>query len=176
MRLNTCLAALAATVAFASPAAAQSVTASDTAQARGLVIQPLTLTKVDDLDFGTVIASTVAGDVTIDEDTGGRSWTGGVIGVPTAPGQRGLFAGAGTAGQQVLMTLSPPAGNVLVSTSNPSDTLVVSNMVLDNGNLLLRTIGATGAFQVGVGGTFDIAASQPSGLYQADFDLTAEYQ
>jgi len=176
MRLKICLAALAATVAFASPAFGQAVTASDTAEARGLVLQPLTLTRVDDLDFGTVIASNVAGSVTINEDTGNRSWVGGVVGVATAPGQRGLFAGAGTAGQQVLLTLTPPASGILVSTSNPADTLVVSSMLLDNGDLALRTIGATGAFQVGVGGTFDIAASQPSGLYAADFDLTAEYQ
>lgn len=173
MRLNICLAAFAASVAVASPAFAQSVTASATAEARGLVLQPLTLTRVDDLDFGTVIASAVAGQVTIDEDTGARSVSGGVLGVPTAPGQRGLFAGAGTAGQQVDLTLTPPAGGVLVSGAN---FLTVSAMVLDNGNSTTRTIDLTGAFQVGVGGTFDIAASQPNGLYAADFDLTAEYQ
>jgi hypothetical protein len=173
MRLNICLAALAASIAVASPAHAQSVTASATAEARGLVLQPLTLTRVDDLDFGTVIASAVAGSVTINEDTGARSVAGGVLGVPTAPGQRGLFAGAGTAGQQVDLTLTPPAGNVLVSGAN---FLSVSSMVLDNGNATTRTIDVTGAFTVGVGGTFAIAASQANGLYAADFDLTAEYQ
>ena len=35
---------------------------------------------------------------------------------------------------------------------------------------------ANGAFVVGVGGTFTIAANQPAGLYTADFDLTAEYE
>ena len=173
MRFKIALAALAATVAFASPAAAQSVTASATAEARGLVLLPLTLTRVDDLDFGTVIASNVAGSVTINEDSGARSVAGGVVGVPTAPGQRGLFAGAGTANQQVDLTLTPPAGGVLVSGAN---LLTVSSMVLDSGNTTTRTIDATGAFQVGVGGTFAIAANQPNGLYAADFSLTAEYQ
>jgi len=173
MRLNFALAALAASVAVATPAYAQSVTASATAEARGLVLQPLTLTRVADLDFGTVIASNVAGQVTIDEDTGNRSVSGGVLGVPTAVGQRGLFAGAGSAGQQVDLALTPPAGGVLVSGAN---FLLVSNFVLDNGNATTRTIDPTGAFTVGVGGTFDIAASQANGLYAADFDLTAEYQ
>ncbi len=175
MRLNICLAALAASVAFATPAFAQSVTASATAEARGLVLQPLTLTRVDDLDFGTVIASAVAGNVTINEDTGARTVSGGVVGVPTAPGQRGLFAGAGTANQQVDLTLTPPAGGVLVSGAN---FLTVSAFTMDGGVGLTdtRSIDATGAFTVGVGGTFDIAASQPNGLYAADFDLTAEYQ
>jgi hypothetical protein len=173
MRLKIALAALAASVAVATPAYAQSVTASATAEARGLVLQPLTLSRVNDLDFGTVIASTVAGSVTINADTGNRTIAGGVTGVPTAPGQRGLFAGAGTAAQQVDLTLTPPAGNMLVSGAN---FLVVSSMVLDAGNSTTRTVDLTGAFQVGVGGTFAIAASQPNGLYAADFDLTAEYQ
>ena len=174
MRLSIYLAALAATTAFATPAFAQVATASATAEARGLVLQPLTLTKVDDLDFGTVIASTVAGSVSIDADTGNRSVAGGVTPVPTNVGGRALFAGAGTYNQGVLLTLSPPA--VLVSTTNAADTIVVTSMVLDSGNATLRTIDVTGAFQVGVGGDFAIAASQPNGLYKANFDLTADYQ
>jgi hypothetical protein len=174
MRLKITLAALAATVAFAAPAAAQ-VSASDTAEARGLVLLPLTLTRSADLDFGTVIASAVAGDVTIDEDSGARSVTGGVTPVPTAPGGRAVFDGAGTAGQQVDLTLTPPVGNVLVSGAN---TINISNFTLDGGVGLTdsRIIGATGAFTVGVGGTFDIAANQPNGLYAANFSLTAQYQ
>ncbi|MBA3667470.1 MAG: DUF4402 domain-containing protein [Sphingomonas sp.] len=177
MRFNICLAALAATVAFASPAYAQVVaTDTATAEARGLVLQPLTLTKVDDLDFGTILASTVAGTVTIDEDSGNRSSTGGITEVASNPGQRALFVGAGTAGQLVDLTLAPPTGNVLVSTSNSADTILVSSMLLDNGNATTRTIALDGTFQVGVGGTFNIAASQANGLYKADFDLTADYQ
>jgi hypothetical protein len=177
MRFNICLAALAASVAVASPAFAQ-VVVSDTAtaEARGLVLQPLTLTKVDDLDFGTILASGTLGSVSIDADTGGRSVSGGVTPVASNPGQRALFAGAGTAGQQVDLTLTPPVGGVLVSTSNPSDVIVITGMALDNGNAATRTIDSTGAFQVGVGGDFAIAAGQPNGLYNASFDLTADYQ
>ena len=50
------LAAIAAVVISASPAAA-AISATASAQAKGLVLQPLTLTKVSDLDFGTIIAS-----------------------------------------------------------------------------------------------------------------------
>ena len=176
MRFKFYLAALAATTAFATPAFAATVTASATAEARGLVLQPLTLTKVDDLDFGTVLASTALGTVTINADTGNRTSTGGVTQVASNNGQRALFAGAGTAGNLVTLTLSPPTGGVLVSTTNPADTIVVSSLVLDNANLTSRAIGAGGTFQVGVGGTFDIAANQPNGFYKADFNLTADYQ
>lgn len=186
MRFNFCLAALAAAAVCASPAAAQTVTptpapapvATDTAtaQARGLVLQPLTLSMVDDLDFGTILASATAGDVTIDADTGGRAVSGGVTAVASNPGQRALFAGAGTEGQQVTLTLTPPPQNLLVSTTNTSDTILVSSMLLDNSNATTRTIGTGGTFEVGVGGTFDIAANQPNGFYAADFDVTADYQ
>jgi len=174
MRFNLCLAALAATVAVASPAFAQTV-AKATAEARGLVLQPLTLTKKDDLDFGTVLASAALGNVTINADTGGRSVTGGVTAVASNPGKRALFTGAGTAGQQVTLILTPPAQNLLVSTTNPADTILISSMVLDSNNSTTRTIGIGGTFDIGVGATFDIAAGQPNGFYKANFDVTATY-
>ena len=176
MRLNICLAALAATAAFASPAFAQVVTANATAEAHGLVLQPLTLTKSKDLDFGTLLASNVLGAVTIDADTGNRTVTGGVTAVASNPGQRALFTGAGTKGQQVNLTLTPPPSNLLVSTTSSSDTIYISSLVFNGGNALVRTIGNGGSFEVGVGGTFDIAASQPNGYYKADFTVTADYQ
>ena len=94
--------------------------------------------------------------------------------MPSYPGDRGLFQGAGTAGQTVQLSLSAPA--VLVSQSNPLDLIAVNSMVLDSGNYVVRTIGASGIFNVGVGGDFAIAANQPAALYQATFTLTADYQ
>ena len=175
MRLKFCLAALAATTAFASPAFAQVVaTDTATAEARGLVLLPLTLTKVDDLDFGTVVASAVAGNVVIDPDTGARTGSAGVTLVASAPGQRAVFAGAGTSTQVVNLTLTPPVGMVLNSGPN---SLVINSLSLDSvaaptGSV---TINASGAFTVGVGGDFAIGGNQPNGLYAADFDLTADY-
>lgn len=172
MRLKVCLAAIAATLVWSAPANAQ--LASAQAEARGVVLQPLTLVRNQHLDFGTVVASAAAGSVSINADTGGRTVGGGVTGVPSFPGNRGLFTGNGTAGSDVILTLNAPA--VLVSQANPLDTITVTSMVLDNGNLTTRTIPAGGVFQVGVGGAFAIAANQPAALYLANFDLTADYQ
>lgn len=173
MRFKIALAALAASVAVATPAFGQAVTtASDTAEARGLVLQPLSLARVQDLDFGTVLASATAETVTVDPDTGFRSVSGpGVALVATSPGDRGLFTGAGNPGVIVNLTVTPPVGNVVVSGSNS----IPVTLTLDQGGSLARTIGATGTFDVGVGGAFDIGANQASGLYSADFQLTAEY-
>ena len=122
MRFTVYLAAAAATLAVATPAVAQQASAN--ALAKGVVVQPLDFAKDQDLDFGTVVGSAVAGNVVIDADTGGRTIGGGVTGVPSFPGDRGLFTGAGTAGQTVLLTLNAPA--VLVSQSNPLDLITVN--------------------------------------------------
>src|SRR4030095_5193444 len=121
MKLKICLAALAASVALATPAFGQAVTtASDTAEARGLVLQPLSLARVQDLDFGTVLASATADTVTVDPDTGFRTvgGSGGVALVATNPGDRGLFTGAGNPGVVVQISVTPPVGNVVVNGSN----------------------------------------------------------
>jgi len=171
MRFSLYLAAAAATLAAATPAAAQQASAN--ALAKGVVVQPLTLAQVQDLDFGTVVGSAASGTVHIDADTGGRTVTGGVTGVPSFPGNRGLFQGAGTAGQTVQLTFTQPA--VLVSQSNPTDLITVNSMFLDSAGAT-RVIGTGGVFNVGVGGDFTIAANQPPALYQATFTLTADYQ
>ena len=171
MRLTVGLAALAATLVAATPASAQ--LASATAQAKGVVLLPLTLTKTSDLDFGTVVASpSLAGTVIIDSTTGARTVSGGVTGVPSLPGGRAVFAGAGSATQQVDLTLVPPT--VLNSGSN---TINVNSMTFNGGGTAKTvTIDNTGAFSVGVGGNFAIAANQANGVYTANFDVTANYK
>lgn len=175
MRLNICLAAVAATFVVATPALAQqTATTTATATAKGTVLLPLTLTESQPLDFGTVIASpTSSGNVVIDANTGGRTVGGGVVGVPNYPGTNGLFQGAGSANQNVVLTLSAPT--VLTSGVN---SLTVNSMTFDNGGGLstTRTINSTGAFAIGVGGDFAIAANQPNGVYTAAYTVTADYQ
>jgi len=178
MRLNICLAAVAATLVAATPAVGQQVSVNN-ATAKGTVLLPLSLSETQQLDFGTVIASTTVGadgNVVIDPATGARSFpAGNVIGVATYPGQRGLFQGAGTAGRSVLLTLTPPS--VLTSGTN---TLAVNSMSFDGCGAgcvsTSRTIDVTGAFTIGVGGDFEVLANQPNGLYSASYAVTADYQ
>lgn len=175
MRLTLSLTALAATLAVATPAFAATTQAqtSATAKAKGVVLQPLTLTQSSDLDFGTVIGSAVAGNVVIDADSGGRTVSGGVTAVPNYPGGRATFQGAGQEAQIVLIGVSSLAQ--LDSTSNSTDKLLVNSLSLDSGGAT-RTIDSSLAFTVGVGGDFAIAANQPNGVYTGLFDVTADYQ
>lgn len=174
MRFKLTLAALAATAAFASPAAAQVVTSTAQAEARGTILQPLTLNKVEDLDFGTILVDPLGagGTVTIDADDGSRSVAGDVAEVGVNGGQRAIFTGAGPENDTVDLVLTQPAGGLLYNGGNSLGGV----LVLDQGGSTTRTTDLVGAYSVGVGGTFTIAANQAAGVYAADFDLTAEYQ
>lgn len=172
MRFKIALAALAAATAFATPAVAQ-VVSTDTAEARGTVLQGFTINRFQDLDFGTILGSAAAGSVTIDADDGSRTVAGGVAEVGINNGQRGIFTGAGPANDPVTVSLTQPAGGLLYR--DPTTSLA-GVLVLDQGNSPNRTIDSAGGYSVGVGGTFTIAANQPAGVYRADFDVTAVYQ
>jgi hypothetical protein len=176
MKLKICLAALAATAAFASPAAAQVTTDTETAEARGTVLLPLSVTNDEPLDFGTVLASGTAGWVRVDPDDGSRTTDGvGVTLVALNPGGRGLFTVTATYNQSVDLTLAPPVGNVLNGPGGAQVGISAFDLDTVGGLTDTRTMGAGGTMVVGVGGTFDIGANQQNGLYTADFTLTAEY-
>jgi hypothetical protein len=169
MRYTLLVAAVAATVA--TPALAQQAPA--TAWAKGTVLQSLTLVQKSDLDFGTVAPDqNNPGQVVIDPDTGVRSTTGSVVGLPGTY-TRAQFDGAGTAGKTVQITLGQPAGGVIKSGSNSINAV----LTLDSTSAAPTiTIPVGGVYSVYVGGAFDIAANQASGLYQAQFNVTATYQ
>ena len=154
-------------VAVAVPANAAPVAASKNANGKALILIPLKITKVNDLDFGTVVTSASSGTVTIAADGSGQSVTGGVTALASAPGARAQFAGAGTPNQQVDLFLAPPAtikdglGNSMPISMNLENTSVI--------------IDSTHAFFVGVGGTVTVGANQTDGLYTGTFTILAQY-
>ncbi len=163
--------ALAGLALAAAPAAAAPVSAPTQPPGRALLLIPLTLTKVQDIPFGTIVPSTTtAGFVQINAVTGARTASAGLTLMPADVGQRGRFAGAGTPGQQVIMDLTPPTE----LTNLAGDTITVLGMTL--AGPAVRTIAANSSFFVGVGGTIFIGINQPEGLYSATYDLTADYQ
>jgi len=170
MRLNICLAALAATLVAATPAVAQQQRTAS-AEARGTVLSPISLQWIADLNFGTVAATNAAGTVSVDADTAVRSQTLGVVLVPSSF-SRARFDGIGQANTTLTLTLAQPVGGTLSSGTNT----VTANLTLDQAGATTRALGSSGAFTVYVGGTFGIAANQPNGLYTAPFTLTADYQ
>ena len=70
---KTSSAALVASLLTAAPLVAAPVSAPVAPPARALLLIPLTLTKIQDLHFGSVIPSGLPGTVTIDAATGNRT-------------------------------------------------------------------------------------------------------
>ncbi len=162
--------AIGAAMALAAPAQAAPVAASPSAQAEALILIPLTLTKVDDLDFGTVISSPLSGTVMIPADGSARSAAGGVTLVPSDPGLRARFAGAGSPGQLVIVNATNPG----TLSNGLGDTVTIMALTLDGSPV--RTIDpTTRAFFFSVGGILLVNANQAEGLYSAQFDVTADY-
>jgi hypothetical protein len=149
------------------PAQAAPIPATTDASGKALILIPLTLTKIDDLDFGTVIPSAASGTISIAPDGSGQSTTGGVTPVASVPGARGVFAGAGSPNQQVSMFLAPPA-----SLSDGAGHSMTISMNLETSSV---TIDNTRAFFVGVGGTVNVGANQAEGLYSGTFTVLAQY-
>jgi len=160
----------------AGVAPAFAATPTPPAVAHVLILKPLTFTNIDDLDFGTVVSSNVAGTVTINALTGARSKAGGVTLMSTGAGGRGYFGGAGSGGQQVIVTMVPPTE--LVDIVVPANTIPVVWMALDNGaTTATKTVHSTDmTFFVGVGGTILVAADQPDGDYESTYFIDAQYQ
>ncbi|HEX8840514.1 MAG TPA: DUF4402 domain-containing protein [Sphingomicrobium sp.] len=180
MRLNICLAALAATL-VATPAFAQVApsfpTDSATATARGTVLQNHSLVNATSLDFGIVTVDTATGgSVSISADQNAVRTTGGAGGVTPLPSTftAARFDGLAAPLETVGLTLTGPSGGVITSAAN--DSIKVTKLYVDQNNSMTRQANSSGGFTVYVGGDFDLAANQAAGVYSGTFQLTAEYQ
>ena len=160
----------AALAAAALPAQAAPVEPDRQATGEALILVPLTLTKIDDLDFGTVINSPVSGTVKIDPITGARSVTGGITAVPSDAGKRAYFGGGGSPLQPVVITVTAPAQLA----SPAGDTLNVMALMLDGPPIRIIDP-TTRTFFFGIGGIIEVGANQPEGVYSAEFNVTANY-
>ena len=163
------VASLAALALTASPAPA--VTPVQQSDGKALILVPLSLTKIQDLDFGSIVPSAVSGAVVINATTGARTMIGGVTGVASDPGFRARFAGAGSPNQQVIITMNPP----VQLDDGLGNNIPVLGLTMDGP--AIRTIDpVTRAFFLGVGGTIMIGVNQAEGVYTGQFDVTANYQ
>jgi hypothetical protein len=154
---------------------ASNVTAqvSATANASVTIISPLTISKVDDMNFGNVaIVSNAAGSVTL-TTTSTRTWLGGAAGVATTAGviKAAKFNIGGADGYVVSITL-PVSCTVTSSGNNMTVDNFVSNpasgFTFITGNPALLYVGAT---------VHTAAGGQPVGLYTTatPFTVTLSY-
>ena len=159
-------AALAVALLGTVPAFAQN---SAPMQSKALLLKPLTLTKINDLDFGDIVPSGTGDFVSIDADTGARTTDKAIL-LPSNVGRRAEFASSGLNNTLVGLVLSPP-GDL---TNAAGKKLRVTRLTLDQGNFPIRVLSPTSqVFFVGIGGDVFIRSNQEEGVYTGTFTLTA---
>ena len=164
------VAPVATALAGAAPAYATDPVTDSNGKAHALILVPLRIVNVSDLEFGTVVSTSTSGTVTIPSDGSARIVSGGVIGLPSDPGIRAEVATAGAPGQQVLVTYSAPTQ----LTNLNGDTILVLAMVMEGSPI--KTIDpVTNSLFIYFGGTLLIGADQPEGNYEGTFTVTIQY-
>ena len=138
---------------------------------KALLLKPLTLTKLSDLDFGTIIPSGAGDYVRIDAGTGARTSPSANL-VTTEPGGRARFASSGVNNVLVFLELTPPPYAAL--TNSAGNKLKVEYLNLDGSALRVLTP-LSQVFFVGIGGEIFVRGNQEEGEYSGTFNLTANY-
>lgn len=163
----------------AAPAHAQSVTATDT---RAVLVDPLTLAKLSDMDFGDLIV-TSGGTVVMSADPVTTCITSGGV-VHTQECQAATFAGLGRSGQRI--RVRRPVGRSITLTGPGAD-MSVTDLTI-NGGVTLNSVNSNpswerfrintldGAFIFRVAGTLNVNANQTPGIYTGSFDIRIDYQ
>lgn len=132
-------------------------------------MRPLTLTKLDDMDFGN-LGVTTAGTAVIDPVTNTMAVTGGVIRLGGTP-HAARFAGATSS--SAVVNIKVPNGTILLTRVGGTQTIAVDTFKLDGQSK--RTLAKAGVFEFAVGATLRPAANQLEGVYTGTFDVTIQY-
>ena len=153
---------------FATAAFAQT-SATATASASARVLTPITITKLTDLNFGSLVAGPTAGTVVVDPASA-RTATGGVslVNSTYTAAQFNVTGEPSTA-----YTITLPGAIAITHTTNNALTMTVNTFTSNPSGT--GTLSALGAQQLNVGATLNVAANQGSGLYTGNFNVTVAY-
>jgi hypothetical protein len=163
------IAAVSAALFAMPPSAAIAAPARATGTATVDLLSPLTIQKLQDLDFGTV-AVTTGGTAVIDPVANSISTTGGLLAAGGTP-HSALFRGA--ASQNSVVNIKLPKQPITLTRVGGTQTVTVSNFTLDGPSK--RQMAQATTFDIHVGATLTVPAGQMAGQYIGTFDVTAQY-
>ena len=147
-------------------------------EAEVIILRPLSFFRVNDLDFGDIVASGTAGTVRLAPD-GTRSRTGGAT-LAGNGGEPARFAGLGTPNRQVNISL----GSNTIWITGPGPRMRVRDFeigstptaILSTTPTRFTIASALGNYNFPVGATLEVGANQTPGDYSGTFNVTANYQ
>ncbi len=181
IRAFCAMVALAFAALLATPAEAKGSRIAVQAIAKAIVVTQLSFFKVDDLNFGKIIAGTTAGTVTV-TPTGSRSATGGVKLATDVSVKPARFAGKGSPNQTVVIAVTSNTATLTRvggTQKMTMDTFVIGSTPTANLTttpLAFRIAAPTGIFTFPVGATLRVGANQTPGTYTGSFTITLNYQ
>ena len=150
-------------------AGAAPVSASPKAKGQVSIVKPLTLQRLNDMDFAT-LGVTTGGPATIDPLSGSMSVSGGLIPLMGTPSPA-RYTGAAT--KNTVVNIRVPKQPVLITRVGGTETLSVSNFTLDGQDK--RTLAQSGSFTFAVGADITVPAGTVDGLYTGEIDVTIQY-
>ena len=145
------------------------VRASPKAKGQVTLVKPLTLQRLNDMDFAT-LGVTTGGTATIDPISGALSVTGGLVPLGGTPSPA-RYAGAAT--KNTVVNIRVPKQPILITRVGGTETLSVSNFTLDGQDK--RTLAQSGSFTFAVGARIIVPAGTVEGLYTGEIDVTIQY-
>ena len=157
---------MAAALALCAPAA---IARSAVANGNAVIIYPVTVTKLDDMDFG-YLGVTAAGTAVLEPNADAFSVTGGLTPVGGTP-HCAEFVGASK--DSVVVNIKVPNKPSILTRIGGTETMTVSLFTLQGQNK--RTLAKAASFTFRVGGTLNVAATQAEGTYVGTFDVTVQY-
>ncbi len=150
---------------------------SASAESDAVVVSPLSLVPVEDLNFGNLIPGTLGGTAVV-SPTGTRTVTGSV----TAAGgtvSNAEFQGFGTRNRFVF--ISTASSTYTLTRQGGGGTMVMRALTLQADNLTPRffpglfRISSTDVITLRIGATLDVGANQREGVYTGTFPVTMNY-
>jgi hypothetical protein len=156
-------------LALAAPGLAASVQANPKNKGQALVIYPLTLERIADMDFAT-LGVTTGGTATIDPVSGVMTVSGGLAHLGGTPSPARY---AGAASKQTVVNIRVPNQPVLIQRVGGTETLSVSNFTLDGQDK--KALAQQQSFTFAVGARITVPAGTVEGIYRGEIDVTVQY-
>lgn len=179
-----CAALFCALLFFAPTNPAHAQTATTSAGSSAVVVTPLSLVKVKDLDFGRIAPRPTAGTVTLDPVNQTCAVTGTIVHAGAC--QAAEFAGMGR--RRMMVRIQVPT---TVTITGPGAPMTITNFTLatspdlafvgGNGNGLgagnrrYQIQPTSGVFDFRVGGRLNVNANQVGGTYTGTFAVIVQY-
>jgi spore coat protein U-like protein len=163
--LGAATALVTAAPAFAAPGSTTAKAATVPATAKAQIVDPLTLTKTADLDFGTIVKKATLGttpETIVISTAGAVTCSGNTLcsGLTTAA----AFNVTGSADQIVKVYVA--ASNLL----SGSNQIVFTPTAVPS-----VTLNSSGDGNFKVGGSIPVSSGTPSGVYLGNMDVTVDY-